>query len=185
LKQEIAARQFFVLCDSPNARASKWVQEEVAMIQGMEGKDFRKIDLSKELETEIHNKLVELSKRATVFLSYARQDQEIAERIRRALLRHDYRVWLDAASLGANESVSALQSAIDEAVARGFVLVLLSPASLKKSVGQTRNRICAPACGAIAAEQRHSSRRRPFRPRCLAASTRQHSVVRPHDRAVR
>lgn len=94
-------------------------------------KGFQKIDLTKGLETELH-KLVELSKRATVFLSYARKDQEIAERIRRALLLHDYRVWFDAASLGTSEGdfVSVIQRAIDEAVARGFVLVLLSPDSL-------------------------------------------------------
>ena len=43
LKQEIAARHWFILCDSPNAQASKWVQEEVAMIQAMEGKVFKKL----------------------------------------------------------------------------------------------------------------------------------------------
>jgi hypothetical protein len=125
LKQEIAARQWFLLCDSPNAKASKWVQDEVAMIQAMEGKVVRTVDLEKELEGELH-KVVELAKRATVFLSYAQADQEMAARIRDVLLKHGYSVWFDRVSW-ANESTSAL----DEAVARGFVLVLMSPASLK------------------------------------------------------
>lgn len=129
LREEIAARHWFVLCDSPNAQASDYVQEEIAMIRSMEGKVFEKIDLSKGLETELH-KLIELSNRATVFLSYARQDREIAERIRHELLLHDYSVWFDA-SLGSGEDwASTLDLAIDDAVARGFVLVLLSPASL-------------------------------------------------------
>lgn len=130
LKQEITARQWFVLCDSPNAQASKWVQEEVAMIEAMNEKVFKKVDLSNELEAELH-KLQQLSKRATVFLSYARQDKEIAERIRRALLLHDYRVWFDA-SLGTIEGdfTSVIHRAIDDAVSRGFVLLLLSPESL-------------------------------------------------------
>lgn len=39
---EIAARPWFVLCDIPNAQASLWVQDEAALIQGMEGKFFKK-----------------------------------------------------------------------------------------------------------------------------------------------
>lgn len=77
LKREISARQWFVLCDSPNAQSSRWVREEMEMIQAMEGKVFEKVDLSKDLETELH-KLVGISKRATVFLSYARQGSAIA-----------------------------------------------------------------------------------------------------------
>lgn len=81
------------------------------------------------MQTELH-KLDRLSKRATVFLSYARQDQKIAERIRRALQNHDYSVWFDSAVRPGRDWSSVLHSAIDDAVARGFVLVLLSPASL-------------------------------------------------------
>ncbi|MDR3690911.1 MAG: toll/interleukin-1 receptor domain-containing protein [Fimbriimonas sp.] len=131
LKQEIAARQWFILCDSPSAQGSKWVQEEVAMIQAMEGKVFRTVDLSKGLETEVH-KLVELSKRATVFLSYAyvQEDHEIADQIRRALLKHDYRVWSDSELKSGLNFEATIQLAIDDAADHGFVLLLLSPSSL-------------------------------------------------------
>lgn len=65
-------------------------------------------------------------------ISYARHDQPKAERIRRALLEHDFGVWFDSDSLEASEDdfATAIQRAIDDAVSRGFVLVLLSPASL-------------------------------------------------------
>ncbi len=43
------------------------------------------MNLERDLKTELH-KLDRLSKRATIFLSYARQDQKIAERTRRARL---------------------------------------------------------------------------------------------------
>ena len=129
LKREISARQWFVLCDSPNAQASRWVREEMEMIEAMEGKVFEKVDLSKDLETELH-KLVGISKRATVFLSYTTQDSAIAERIRAALERHDYRVW-DDTSVGAGADwASAIRTAIDDAVNEGFVLLLLSPESV-------------------------------------------------------
>jgi hypothetical protein len=53
-------REWFLICDSPNAQTSKWVQEEVAMIRAMEGKVFRTVDLSKELETELETELHKL-----------------------------------------------------------------------------------------------------------------------------
>ena len=80
-------------------------------------------------KTELQ-KLDRLSKRATVFLSYARQDRETAERIRQALLLHDYRVWFHEAVTPGQDWAAALHSAVDDAVTQGFVLLLLSPASL-------------------------------------------------------
>ena len=62
--------------------------------------------------------------------AYARQHRKIAERIRRALQNHDYSVWFDSAVRPGRDWSSVLHSAIDDAVARGFVLVLLSPGSL-------------------------------------------------------
>lgn len=129
IRDEIKAREWFILCESPNAKNSGWVQQEVELIKSMEGKIIETIDLSQNLQTELH-KLVSLSKRATIFLSYARPEREIAERIRRALQAHDYGVWFDEAVTVGQDWAAALHSAINAAVTRGFVLVLLSPASL-------------------------------------------------------
>ena len=95
-----------------------------------QGKVIETVDLSQDLQTELH-KVVQLTKRATVFLSYARQDTSIAERICQALLKHDYRVWSEADLMAGTNWASGVSSAIDEAVKHGFVLLLLSEASLK------------------------------------------------------
>lgn len=79
------------------------------MIQGMEGKIFRTVDLSKGLQAKLH-KLVELSKRATVSLPYSRRDHEIAERIRRVLLRYDYGVWFDKEEVASLDAWAARKS---------------------------------------------------------------------------
>jgi hypothetical protein len=130
LRAEITARNWFILCDSPNAAASKWVQEEVAMIQGMDGKVFKKLDLSKGLQAEQY-KLVELSKRATVFLSCSSADRAVAEHIRRALLKHDFSVTIPGFDGPSPYPIQeAVNRPIDAEAARGFVLVLVSPASL-------------------------------------------------------
>lgn len=89
IRDEIKAREWFILCDSPHAKNSGRVQQEVKLIKGMEGKVFETIDLSQELQSELH-KIVRLSKRATVFLSYASADRQAAEAIRRALLAHEF-----------------------------------------------------------------------------------------------
>lgn len=176
LRQEIVARQWFILCDSPSARASKWVQEEVAMIESMSGKVVQKIDLSKGWETQIH-KLIELSKRATVFLSYARRDELLVRKIRNAFARHDYRVWSDESIAPGEEWASAVVSAIDDAVSKGFVLVLLSPASLasehcRREVAyafQSASRSIVPVIIA------------PFAPEDVPDSLRYFLPVRPFD----
>jgi len=137
LRREIAAREWFILCDSPNAQASRYVRDEVELIKSMEGKTIEVVDLSKELQTELH-KLIRISKRATVFLSYTgKQDYRKAQIIRSALLKHDFRVWLDIESLKPGDWQTQINSAMEDAIRQGFVLILLSPSSMS-------NRGCAP-----------------------------------------
>lgn len=133
IEREIKAREWFVLCDSPNSRNSAAVLREMELVKSMtqEGKIIEIIDLSRDLETELH-KIVRLSKRATVYLSYSRHDHEIADRIRLQLEQHGYSVWHEhepAISAGA-DFAGSIRTAIDDAVDRGLVLVLLSPAAL-------------------------------------------------------
>lgn len=129
IRDEIIARDWFILCDSENSRASKYVAQEIELVGALEGKVFETIDLDNDLGPQLH-KLDRLSKRATIFLSYARQDKEVAGRIQEALIRHDFQVWRDPEIKPGEDWAHVIQSAIDDAVTRGFVLVLLSPASL-------------------------------------------------------
>lgn len=129
LRREIGARTWFILCDSPNARESRWVQEEVEMITSLEGKVFETVDLSKDLQRQLH-KLNDLSKRATVFLSYSRSDTDLAERIGTALARADFRVFVDITAEPGSDLATAIESTIDESIANGFLLALLSPDSI-------------------------------------------------------
>ena len=40
---EIKAREWFILCDSPHAKNSGWVQQEVELMKAMEGKVFENV----------------------------------------------------------------------------------------------------------------------------------------------
>jgi len=51
LRREIAARDWFVLCESPNAAASRWVKQEVDMVLSMEGWHSRRYHSTDRLRT--------------------------------------------------------------------------------------------------------------------------------------
>jgi hypothetical protein len=131
IRREIEARNWFLLCDSENARQSSWVQDEVAYIKNMKGKYYEEIDLDVAIEFQI-DRIDRLSKRVTVFLSYDRNDAPYAHHIQQALIDHEYGVWMDTTALatGANW-MQKITNAIDRAVERGFVIILLSPSAAK------------------------------------------------------
>jgi hypothetical protein len=110
-----------------------WYQAKLSEIVGAvesEEKVFETIDLSKELETELHE-IVRLSKRATVFLSYSMKNSLTAESIRRTLMAHGFMVPSPDDFGALDQSYQdILSKVITDASTRGFVLVLLSPASL-------------------------------------------------------
>jgi hypothetical protein len=130
LRREIEARQFFLLCDSPNARSSRWVQQEVSLIKELDGKVSLDVDLEADWETQL-TAIEELSRRATVFISYAwnnRTSRDLAVKVTNALRNNDYRVFLDIESLNPNANLAdQLIDAITSAIQNGSLLLLLSP----------------------------------------------------------
>lgn len=86
LKREIDARRRFILCDSPNARASKFVKSEVDYIQSKK-RMYEIIDLSQiNLETsDVEEDIIRLIKpfklRTSVFLSYNYKDKAFADQL--------------------------------------------------------------------------------------------------------
>lgn len=179
IEGEIHSRDFFILCDSSNARQSKYVLQEIAAVlkkslQGQSyidsdrtlylerllnklkssskqedidleeeyskmlhmaeilgGKNFEFINLYQEDLESQHYKIERLCKRATVFLSYAHSDRMVATKISDAVRKHDYGVWTDAELQPGEDWAAVLGAAIDKAVQHGFVLLLLSKASLQ------------------------------------------------------
>src|SRR5262249_45422678 len=126
IREEIEARAWFVLCDSEYAQSSKWVQQEREIVEAMEGRSAFAvtIDLRQEIEPQF-DKLRALSKRASVFLSYARQDRVLAQQFREEFLKSDFRVLDIVEDTAANVSGQMKQN-IAEAVNHGFVLLLVS-----------------------------------------------------------
>jgi hypothetical protein len=130
IRREIEARTWFILCDSPNAKTSRWVQEEVEIIRSLEGKVYKVIDLDDEVDAQVE-RATALSKRAKVFISYTRTDAGVAEALRTALREHDFRVFDESLEMRPEAStLEAIARGIEEAVQDGFFLLLLSPNAL-------------------------------------------------------
>ena len=131
IKREIRERNWFVLCDSPNARSSKWVQEEVKMIKSLEGKTFITINLEDDLEKQL-NKVTDFSKKATVFISYTRKDEAIGKKLIDKFKEHEFGVF-DYKNIitSMHRLKDVMYSAIDDVLEKGFFIVLVSDETFK------------------------------------------------------
>jgi hypothetical protein len=133
IRREIAARKFFLLCDSPNARTSRYVQQEVELIKDLPEKVRVELSLDSDWQAQL-DAIDDISRRATVFFSYSRQSLEsvrLAPVLADALVDLDYRVFLDV-EVG-SKWVDQMRDALDMAIANGFVLLLLSPEAMSSA----------------------------------------------------
>ena len=121
IKREIEARTWFLLCDSPNARRSRWVQKEIEMIMSLEGKVYKTINLEDDFEEQL-KEIQALEKRATIFFSYSFRDKEIALVIWDKLLENDFGVFQPDEFA---DIKTEFTRGLIEASKKGFFLVLL------------------------------------------------------------
>jgi len=129
IRREIEARQFFLLCDSPNARASRWVQQEADLIKSFSSKISVNLELDSDWEAQLAA-VRELSRRATIYIESLWTSAALASEIADGLRVNDYRVLDidDIDDIGRGETWSErIQSALDEALNTGYVVLLLSP----------------------------------------------------------
>lgn len=95
IKREIDCRTRFILCDSENARKSHWVQKEVEYIKS-QNRICETIDLSKSLD-EIKVTLQDFINKTKIFISYNREEYELAEMVYNRLSIYDFSVYIDRA----------------------------------------------------------------------------------------
>jgi hypothetical protein len=130
IKREIEARNFFLLCDSSNAKSSKWVQDEIAHVNSLQEKKTERIDLDADWQSQIRG-IEAIVRQATVFMSYAQRDEGAIEPVRAALIANDFSVWTPSHDLRDSDSIDKqISSAIKDAAKFGFFIHFLSRASL-------------------------------------------------------
>ncbi len=146
LRREIAERRFFVLCDSANARASRWVQEEVKFVEGFNAapdlpRSNRKRIARLNIDTDLEAQLPELDRLmtdATVFISYSRRDMPTLRPYIDMLIESDFGVGIDdpANILPGTDWRQYLNVAIRKSAENGWFLIFLSQASTSSDIVQ-------------------------------------------------
>lgn len=141
LKREIDARKRFILCDSPNAQASKFVQSEVRYIKEQQRMfeivDLSSIDLNSEsLQDDVLQLIKPFSVRTNVFLSYNyHDDKELAQLISKNLSLHGYKStnieffdsqeWYSRLG-GVQISFQTVRQVIETTLSNGYFLYLIN-----------------------------------------------------------
>ena len=128
LKREIDVRPRFLLCDSPNARKSEYVGEEVSYIKSL-NRQYVTVDLDN--YSSYDEKIRELKRRSQIFLSYSRQDYDLVRKLTKALQVVGFNVWHDREQTFAccsfqDKYTDAIRNTMDE----GYFIPIISPAYL-------------------------------------------------------
>lgn len=139
IKREIDCRTRFIICDSENSQASKWVQSEVKYIKSQQ-RSYETIDLSKS-EEEIKIQLDKLVKNTQIFLSYSQNDYELVNAVYSHICKYDIRCFFNENNINTNtikvenwllsdSLTDGITNAIDLATEFGFVVLFASEFSL-------------------------------------------------------
>ena len=122
---EIDHRNRFIYCKSPNAEASTWVEDEVNYIKRKD-RIFDTINIELP-ESELKEKLDGFRKKSNIFISYQRDDLEIAKSIANRLKKYEFNVWIDFSDLRVGDDFQKeIQNALLKAVNNGYVVTLLN-----------------------------------------------------------
>ena len=125
IKREIDRRTRFIYCESENSKASRWVQEEVKYIRSKD-RIFETINMDLPI-TEIKKQLDSFRKKTNIFISYQRDDTELAKAIYNRLKKYEFNVWIDFENIQTGSIFSGqITNAILNAVNNGYVITLLN-----------------------------------------------------------
>lgn len=133
IKREVRARNFFLLCDSVNAQASNWVQQEVALLRSLPNKRIGELTLGDPWH-EQQKAIKALLENATVFLSYAKGDQKLgrAQPYAEFLASEDFAVFDPMVDLRPGMPwQQAIERALQEAARGGHLIQFLSATALR------------------------------------------------------
>lgn len=92
IKREIDCRYRFILCDSANAQASKWVQEEVRYIKEEKKRYCETVNLDTMSIEQVNAQLQKFEQRSTVTILYSNERKNSIKPIIDELLTYDMKI---------------------------------------------------------------------------------------------
>lgn len=124
IKREIDCRTRFILCDSPNARKSLWVQKEVEYIKN-KGKDIEVINLN-DSDNTIRKKILSYRRKNNLYISYPRTQTDLARYVANRLRKYDFNVFFDVDYLFYGSSFAdVIEGKLRQVTENGKLIALL------------------------------------------------------------
>jgi len=131
LRSEIAARSFFVLCDSENARTSEFVKFEIECVNAQKHIAQTTIDLAINWEDQL-TLIEKLLPAATIFVSYAHADRGVVQPYIDYLIKQDVALFDPASETLLGEAWQhSIQRAVADAACGGTLIQFVSQRSLQ------------------------------------------------------
>lgn len=126
IKREIEAREWFVFCESPEAKKSPNVALEHSYILNS-GKDkIWSIDMTQDINSILYN-VKKICTSIEVFISYSHKDHELIKPLINTLVEKDYSVWTDENIKPSSKSFEEqISDAIYTCSKRGFYIIVIS-----------------------------------------------------------
>ena len=126
IKREIDSRKRFILCDSPNAQSSKWVQKEVDYIKSKQ-RYYYTLNIS-ESSDKIAQSILQFAGESTAYISYSRKDESLYEQLK--LMLHDdldLRVFDLKNDVTLDNAYEAqITEMIDRSLINGYVIFIIT-----------------------------------------------------------
>ena len=129
IKREIDAREWFVFCESPNAKNSPYVRNEHAYIINSGKENVWEIDMTDDIES-ILDKVRKICSDIEVFISYAHRDASLIQPLINALADKDYSVWRDKDIVVGKAWSEQIADAIKRCAYKGFYIVVITQESI-------------------------------------------------------
>jgi hypothetical protein len=128
IKREITERNFFLLCDSPSARASKWVQNEREFVRSLKDRKIHELDLDWPWERQ-RRVIRQTLQSATTFISYSHRDGDRVRPYIDLLVANDFAVFEPTMMSPGGSWIDQLETAISQSV-MGYFFAFLSHESV-------------------------------------------------------
>ena len=136
IKREIDCRTRFLLCDSENARASKWVQKEVEYIKA-QNRICETVDLDRPIE-EILAGMKDFIHKANLFISYNKELYPLAKEVYRRLRLYDFNLYIDKywdCDEEYNQDYGDTLDFLGTAAKKGYIIALMNRSILNFDSG--------------------------------------------------
>lgn len=128
IKREIESRTEFILCDSENAKSSRWVQKEVKFIKSL-GRICKVINVDNIEQDPVKAKtqIQQLSKETTLIIAFDQEHEHLAYQMYTRLIKYSFKILLAPLydTFEAKDSYECITGSLSELIGKGFVSVIV------------------------------------------------------------